>query len=170
MDALERTGCAQGRNRVRSLVPACSGPGIRCGTDLPSLRVPLGQGRLQGCGRSCSLVPHGRRARISRWTVLSRLNVHGRRGGLGGLFRSTSLAASRQQTKATLRAQYYLGHHCYYGRGVYSDTTEAVRWYRVAADHGDVGSQVRLGYLHYHGRGVPKDAAEAVRWYRLAAD
>jgi TPR repeat protein len=56
------------------------------------------------------------------------------------------------------------------GRGVLQDDTEAVRWYRLAADQGNATAQTNLGYMYVTGRGVPRDYAEAVRWYRLAAD
>ena len=50
------------------------------------------------------------------------------------------------------------------------DAAEAVRWYRLAADQGDVGAQYTLGLIYANGRGVAQDDTEAVRWYSLAAD
>ncbi len=50
------------------------------------------------------------------------------------------------------------------------DEREAVRWFRLAADQGDVGAQFNLGNAYIDGLGVPKDEREAVRWMRLAAD
>jgi len=50
------------------------------------------------------------------------------------------------------------------------DYTEAVRWYREAADQGDTKAQVVLGNMYYYGHGVPQDYVEAVRWYRKAAN
>ena len=50
------------------------------------------------------------------------------------------------------------------------DQAEAVRWYRVVADHGDAYAQYNLGVMYAAGRGVPRDDAVAVQWYRLAAD
>jgi TPR repeat protein len=50
------------------------------------------------------------------------------------------------------------------------DYAEAVRWYRLAAEQGDVNAQYNLGAMYGNGDGVPEDYAEAVRWYRLAAE
>ena len=44
------------------------------------------------------------------------------------------------------------------------DQAEAVRLYRLAANHGIAGAQCRLGVMYAEGRGVPQDDAEAVRW------
>ena len=45
-----------------------------------------------------------------------------------------------------------------------------MKWYRLAADQGDVGAQYNLGVMYDEGRGVPEDVKEALKWYRLAAD
>jgi TPR repeat protein len=47
--------------------------------------------------------------------------------------------------------------------------SEAMRWYRLAADQGVIGALDEIGKLYKLGRGVPEDDAEAMRWYRLAA-
>jgi TPR repeat protein len=46
---------------------------------------------------------------------------------------------------------------------------EAVKWYRLAADHGDVNAQFALGKMYGQGKGVRQDHAEAVKWLRKAA-
>jgi TPR repeat protein len=56
------------------------------------------------------------------------------------------------------------------GLNVPQDEEEAARWYRLAADQGNVLAQFNLGWMYSNGRGVPQDAAEAEKWYRLAAD
>ena len=48
--------------------------------------------------------------------------------------------------------------------------TEAVKWYRKAAEQGHAGAQNNLGYCYKNGYGVTKDYAEAVKWYRKAAE
>jgi len=48
--------------------------------------------------------------------------------------------------------------------------TEAVDWYRKAADQGDPEGRVRMGNMYRIGMGVQQDYAEAVRYYRLAAE
>ncbi|MDQ5988578.1 MAG: hypothetical protein CSYNP_04339 [Syntrophus sp. SKADARSKE-3] len=47
---------------------------------------------------------------------------------------------------------------------------EMLKWYRLAADAGDVRTQVKLGDLLREGKIVPKDITEAVKYYKMAAD
>ena len=49
------------------------------------------------------------------------------------------------------------------------DIPEALRWFRLAAEHNMAAAQHNIAVLYEEGLGVPKDAAEAQRWYRLAA-
>ena len=56
------------------------------------------------------------------------------------------------------------------GQGVPQDYAEAAKWYRKAAEQGDMDSQNRLAALYLAGDGVQQDYAEAARWYRKAAD
>ena len=51
-----------------------------------------------------------------------------------------------------------------------ADYVEAARWYRLAADQGDLTAQYFLGSMYDEGEGVPKSFEVAARWYRLAAD
>ena len=55
------------------------------------------------------------------------------------------------------------------GKGVPQDYSEAVFWYRKAAEQGFATGQDGLGYAYSHGKGVPQNYAEAARWYRKAA-
>ena len=48
--------------------------------------------------------------------------------------------------------------------------SEAVKWYRMAAEQGHIVAQMRLGYMYANDEGDVKDDAEAVRWFRMAAD
>ena len=57
-----------------------------------------------------------------------------------------------------------------HGRGVPRDDTEAVKWYRKAAEQGDAYTQSNLGIMYAKGEGVPQDNAEAVKWFRKAAE
>ncbi len=50
------------------------------------------------------------------------------------------------------------------------DYTEAVKWYKLAAEQGDKFAQENLGWFYEYGRGVEQDKSEAVKWYRLAAE
>ena len=47
--------------------------------------------------------------------------------------------------------------------------SKAMKWYRLAAQQGDVTAQLTLGLIYDTGRGVPQNAWQAVEWYRLAA-
>jgi serine/threonine-protein kinase len=48
--------------------------------------------------------------------------------------------------------------------------TEAVTWYRRAADAGDLPSMLRLGQLLHAGKGVPPNALDATTWIKKAAE
>ncbi len=50
------------------------------------------------------------------------------------------------------------------------DYKEARKRYRVAAERGDLESQVSLGYVYEKALGVPKDYQKAAKWYRMAAE
>jgi uncharacterized protein len=60
--------------------------------------------------------------------------------------------------------------HYYGGRGVMPDYQEAAKWFRRAADQGDVAAPLYLGIMFAGGQGVPQDHAEAAKWFRRAAD
>lgn len=48
--------------------------------------------------------------------------------------------------------------------------TEAIEYYKKAAEQGDMDAQCSLGDCYYHGTGVEQDYPEAVKWYRKAAE
>ena len=50
------------------------------------------------------------------------------------------------------------------------NSTEAVRWYTLAADRGFADAQNNLGVCYANGSGVELNYDEAAKWYRLAAD
>ncbi|MCI5780053.1 MAG: sel1 repeat family protein [Lentisphaeria bacterium] len=78
--------------------------------------------------------------------------------------------AYRWYRRADKDGAYYLG-RCYdYGRGVPKDMTEAVKWFRKAAEQGVAEAQFLLGASYAFGRGVPKDMTETVKWFRKAAE
>jgi len=55
--------------------------------------------------------------------------------------------------------------------GVQKDETNALYWYRKAADQGYAPGQYNLGVMYRMGQGgVAKDEGTAVHWYRLAAE
>lgn len=52
--------------------------------------------------------------------------------------------------------------------GLSPDDTEALKWFRLAADQGHAQAQANLGYMYANGRAVPRDLAQAAFWYRKA--
>lgn len=55
------------------------------------------------------------------------------------------------------------------GLGVVKDYSQAVFWYRKAAEQGATYAQFVLGYCYEIGRGVTKDLSQAVYWFCEAA-
>ena len=55
-------------------------------------------------------------------------------------------------------------------KGVPKNASQAVTWYRKAAEQGDADAQFNLGVMYAKGVGVPKDASQAVTWFRKAAE
>ena len=49
------------------------------------------------------------------------------------------------------------------------DYAEAVKWYRMAAEQGDVTAQYSLGVMYSSVKGVPQDYVQAHMWFNLAA-
>jgi len=56
------------------------------------------------------------------------------------------------------------------GIGTPQNYTEAVKWYRKAAEQGEANAQSDLGIMYHHGNGVPQNYAEALKWVRKAAE
>ena len=53
---------------------------------------------------------------------------------------------------------------------VLQDYTEALKWYRRAAEQGHSIAEYNFGVLHYRGLWSPGIFPEAAKWYRKAAD
>lgn len=69
-----------------------------------------------------------------------------------------------------VNVQFALGVMCQCGRGVMKSETEAVKWFRRAAEQGCIEAQNELGKCYWNGSGVAKDEAEGLRWIRKAAE
>ena len=65
-------------------------------------------------------------------------------------------------------AQYNLGVMYDEGLGVPQDYKEAVKWYRMAAEHGIAKAQSGLGVCYANGLGVTKIPIEGYAWYKIA--
>jgi TPR repeat protein len=69
------------------------------------------------------------------------------------------------------KAQSYLGWSYQIGHfPLKQDYSEALKWYRRAAEQGDKEATYQVGGLYCSGEGVPKDCAEGLRWYLNAAE
>jgi len=55
------------------------------------------------------------------------------------------------------------------GKGVPQDYTEAVKWFRQAAEQKKAHAQSWLGYMYENGKGVSQDYVLAFMWLHLAA-
>ena len=55
------------------------------------------------------------------------------------------------------------------GYGVTQDYTEAVKYYRLAAQQGYASAQINLGVCYEKGNGVTQDYTEAKKWFEKAA-
>ena len=67
-------------------------------------------------------------------------------------------------------AQAQLGYSYQMGIGVAQSGTEALKWYRRAADQGHARAQSNLGIMYASGWGVAQSDTEALKWYRRAAE
>jgi hypothetical protein len=56
------------------------------------------------------------------------------------------------------------------GHGVAQNFTEAVKWWRHAADQGHEEAQHLIGRMYYLGQGLPANDHEGRRWHQKAAD
>jgi TPR repeat protein len=76
----------------------------------------------------------------------------------------TSLAKSGQAS-----AQLILGEMHLTGKGLPLDYSEALKWFRAAAEQGETEALRRLGFMYESGLGVKRDLAQADLLYDLAA-
>ena len=70
-------------------------------------------------------------------------------------------------SKGEAWAQQILGNSYAAGLGLPKNYTEAMKWFRLAADQGNADAQFSLGAGYHTGQGALQDYVEAIRWYRL---
>ena len=56
------------------------------------------------------------------------------------------------------------------GEGVTKDNVEALKWYRMSAEHGAANAQCELGRCYAKGEILAMDKIEALKWFRKAAE
>jgi len=74
-----------------------------------------------------------------------------------------------QAAAGDAEAQVQMGLNYRDGKDVERDETEAVRWFRLAAEQGNGRGQDNLGYMLLNGRGVAENQKEAVAWFERSA-
>lgn len=84
----------------------------------------------------------------------------------------TSVASNRERAeRGDAEAQDNLGWSFYAGEGVSKDEDEAVKWFRKAAEQGNVRAQWHLGHVYRFGTGAGiKDVNEGLKWWHKAAE
>jgi uncharacterized protein len=81
----------------------------------------------------------------------------------------STVTVVREANRGSPRFATYLGYMYETGNGVPQDYHLAAKWYRVAAEQGEIRAQHLLGLLYDRGQGVPLDYVEAHKWLNLAA-
>jgi tetratricopeptide (TPR) repeat protein len=87
---------------------------------------------------------------------------------LTGALRSYERAVKLDPTYAD--AQNNIGVFYDKGYGVAQDYGEAMRWYRMAANQGNIDAEYNLALLYADGHGVPRDLEQARQWMQKAAE
>lgn len=81
--------------------------------------------------------------------------------------------ATQLQEKALqgdAQAAFELGEMHASGVGMPENNTEAVRWYRIAAEKGNIKAQSLLGTAYHRGIGLAADDVQSTQWLSKAAD
>jgi hypothetical protein len=82
---------------------------------------------------------------------------------------STNLSVIEVEHLIAQRQYSHLGQLYEEGQGVPRDYLEALKWYRMDADQGDVWAQLAVGRFYEKGYGAHQDNEEACFWFSLAA-
>ncbi len=81
------------------------------------------------------------------------------------MFKKFGLLGENPQLSFDRGLDYYLGRN-----GKEQSYSEAVKWFRKAAEQGDAAAQRALGVCYDNGYGVEQSDSEAIKWYQKAAD
>ena len=54
----------------------------------------------------------------------------------------------------------------YNGEGVTENYSQALKWFRKAADKGNAEAQDSIGTMYYEGKGVTENYSRALKWLR----
>lgn len=69
-----------------------------------------------------------------------------------------------------IEIQTTLGKGYYKGQGIKQDYTEAVKWFKLAAEYGSKNDQNTLGACYFAGKGVEQDSIASFKGYQKAVD
>lgn len=79
-------------------------------------------------------------------------------------------AFSKKAEQGDAKAQFMMGKFYNNGKGVKQSNTEALKWYRKAADQDYTDAQYNIGAMYYNGDySFPKNDVEAYLWFSKAA-
>jgi len=67
-------------------------------------------------------------------------------------------------------AQFYLGFMYHTGQGKEQSDSNALKWYRKAAEKKQTNAEFNLGVIYENGQSVDVDLTKAAHWYRKAAE
>ena len=85
-------------------------------------------------------------------------------------FCSRSISPAKKNRSISIGETYGLGLLYASGSGIPQSYTEAIGWFRKAAELGHPMAQDELGLMYYNGRSTLQDYAEAAKWFRKAAE
>lgn len=90
---------------------------------------------------------------------------------VSGEFSTEADQVLERARQGNAEAQFEVGTHYLNGTGgVSTNAEEAVKWFRLAVEQGNVTAECSLGVCFYYGDGVPKDQKIATKWFRSAAE
>jgi len=88
----------------------------------------------------------------------------------GYLQKETARDLLSMAEKGNSKAQLKLGFMYEHGVDVAKNPSEAIKWYRMAADQGEVDAQFNLGLAYYKGDITAQNYSEAAAWFAKAAE
>ncbi|MDM8560703.1 tetratricopeptide repeat protein [Candidatus Parabeggiatoa sp. HSG14] len=74
-----------------------------------------------------------------------------------------------RSSQRDVKAQFELAEMYIQGKGTTKDITQAIKWYRKAANRGEVQAQLKLADMHFKGKDVVQNVTKAIKWYSRAA-
>jgi localization factor PodJL len=85
------------------------------------------------------------------------------------LTKNTLFKLDSMRPSALAQAKHNIGAAYYHGTGTTQDYTEALKWFKEAAEMGLTDSRYNLGLMYKNGQGTHRDPVQAYFWLNLAA-